>query len=74
MTPNTRFRPAGAAAKPSAGREPASPRDVPPRAGWRRISRAIRRFEASRAADVVGAGVVAFLVYAVFFVFMGVLG
>lgn len=56
------------------GREPASPRDFLPRAGWRWLADAARRFEASRAADVVGAAIVAFLVYAVFFVFMGVLG
>lgn len=69
------IRPAGAAAEPPAGREPASPRVTPTdRAGWRRVSGALRRFEASRTADVVGAGIVAFLAYAVLFVFMGGLG
>ena len=40
---------------------------------WRRISGAIRRFEESRTADVVGAGIVAALVYTVVFL-AGVLG
>ncbi|MBP7242929.1 hypothetical protein [Amaricoccus sp.] len=73
--PAIEIRPAGAAAEPPAGREPASPRVTPTdRAGWRRVSGALRRFEASRTADVVGAGIVAFLAYAVLFVFMGGLG
>lgn len=73
--PAIEIRPAGAAAEPPAGRDPASPRVTnPDRAGWRRVSGAIRRFEASRTADVVGAGIVAFLAYVVLFVFMGGLG
>lgn len=74
-TNETEIRPGAQASSLPAGREPASPRaPYPPvRAGWCWISDAIRRFEASRAADVIGTGIVACLVYAIF-LFAGVLG
>lgn len=72
-SPVSEFRPTEQAAE-LPGREPASPRDLPSpgRASWRRVSGAVRRFEASLAADVIGAALAVFLVYAIF-VFAGVL-
>ena len=61
--PDIEIRPAMQAAERQAGREPAGPRAHPPRrAGRCRIAAAIRRFEASRAADVIGAGIVGWAV------------